>query len=149
MAHRQKIFLNQSVLRDFEIIANLRFKLYCGDTCVCPCVRVSSVRSVHSVRGSPVQLGTLDTAHLLSPGRPAPSTVKLQRFLSLFVKLSLSSSSAVLSCLVITRSPALCQFALWCLTSFLTIQQHMGDIKFASMQFYEISPLVCSQHSTN
>ena len=61
-----------------------------------PCVRVSSVRSVHSVRGSPVQLGTLDTAHL-SPGRPAPSTVKLQRFLSLFVKLSLSSSSAVLS----------------------------------------------------
>ena len=59
-----------------------------------PCVRVSSV---HSVRGSPVQLGTLDTAHLLSPGRPAPSTVKLQRFLSLFVKLSLSSSSAVLS----------------------------------------------------
>ena len=52
-------------------------------------------------------------------------------------------------CLVITRSPALCQFALWCLTSFLTIQQHMGDIKFASMQFYEISPLVCSQHSTN
>ena len=96
MARRQNFF-NQSVSSWLWNHCELSFQALLWwhlRMSVRPCVRVSSVRSV---RGSPVQLGTLDTAHLPSPGRPAPSTVKLQRFLSLFVKLSLSSSSAVLS----------------------------------------------------